>query len=154
MVAEYGDHRHDRIEREIEIAAPPETVWRIVSEPEHLARWFSDEAEVEALPGKQGLLVWHGHESARLVVERVEPPRLFSFRWVRRSGEEPVPGNSTLVEFRLTPSPGGTCLRVVESGFRELRRPPAEVAAYLAENTAGWARELEELRVYAESAAA
>lgn len=154
MVAYQEDQRPDRIEREIEIAASPETVWRVVSEPEHLAAWFSDEAEVEALPGKEGLLVWHGHESARLVVERVEPPRLFSFRWVRRSDEEPAPGNSTLVEFSLSPCPAGTRLRVVESGFRALRWPPAEVASYLSENSAGWSRELEELRAYVEGTGA
>jgi uncharacterized protein YndB with AHSA1/START domain len=154
MVASNEDPRPDRIEREIVIRAAPQTVWRVVTEPQHLAGWFSDEAEVVAMPGREGLLVWHGHESARLLVEQVEPPCLFSFRWVRRSDEEPTHGNSTLVELHLSPCADGTLLRVVESGFRALQWPAADVAAYRAENSAGWASELEELRAYVEGLAA
>jgi uncharacterized protein YndB with AHSA1/START domain len=32
----------DRIEREIAIAAPIERVWELVTEPEHVGRWFGD----------------------------------------------------------------------------------------------------------------
>jgi uncharacterized protein YndB with AHSA1/START domain len=35
----------DRISREVVIDAPPDVVWAIVTEPRHVARWFSDEAE-------------------------------------------------------------------------------------------------------------
>jgi uncharacterized protein YndB with AHSA1/START domain len=30
----------DRIEREVTIDAPPERVWELVTEAEHLGRWF------------------------------------------------------------------------------------------------------------------
>jgi len=36
-------------------------------------------------------------------VEIVDPPTRFSFRWNHPRGEEPVAGNSMLVEFMLTP---------------------------------------------------
>jgi uncharacterized protein YndB with AHSA1/START domain len=73
------------------------------------------------------------------VVERIEPPTLFSFRWhpyaidpeVDYSGEP-----TTLVEFRLEPIATGTRVTVTESGFEALparRRPDA-----LRMNERGW----------------
>ena len=41
----------DTIEREIVIAAPVERVWEIVTEPEHMGRWFGDVIG-ESLQGK------------------------------------------------------------------------------------------------------
>ena len=41
----------DAITREIEIDAPPDVVWAIVTEARHLAGWFSDEAEIDLRPG-------------------------------------------------------------------------------------------------------
>ncbi len=40
----------DSVEREILIEASPEVVWGVITEPEQIRRWFSDEAEVEARP--------------------------------------------------------------------------------------------------------
>jgi uncharacterized protein YndB with AHSA1/START domain len=33
----------DRIERDIVIAAPPEVVWEVVTEPEHVTQWFAED---------------------------------------------------------------------------------------------------------------
>ena len=51
----------DAIEREILIDAPPGVVWSIVTEAQHLAGWFSDEAEIDLHSGGRMLLTWHGH---------------------------------------------------------------------------------------------
>ena len=51
----------DTIEREILIDAPPRVVWSIVTEAEHLAGWFSDEAEIDLRSGGRMLLTWRGH---------------------------------------------------------------------------------------------
>jgi uncharacterized protein YndB with AHSA1/START domain len=139
----------DAISREIDIDAPPDVVWAIVTEDRHLAGWFSDEAEIDLRPGGAMLMTWHGHGAYRALVETVEPPVTFAFRWVLRDGEEPVPGGSTLVVMTLTPTDAGTQLRVVESGFSDLAWPEHERADYVDQNAKGWITELDELRAYA-----
>ena len=37
----------DRIEREIEIEAPVDVVWAVVTEPHHIASWFTDSATLD-----------------------------------------------------------------------------------------------------------
>ena len=49
------------ITREIDIDAPPDVVWAIVTEARHLAGWFSDEAEIDLRPGGAMVLTWRGH---------------------------------------------------------------------------------------------
>ena len=93
----------DRISREVVIDASPDEVWAIVTEPSHVARWFSDEAEIDLRPGGDMLLTWHGHGTYRGRVEAVDPPHSFAFRWLRREDNEPGDGTSTLVEFLLMP---------------------------------------------------
>lgn len=140
----------DRISREVVIDAPPGVVWAIVTEPRHVARWFSDEAEIDLRPGGAMLLTWHGHGSYAGRVEAVEQPHRFAFRWLRREGGgQPGEGTSTLVEFTLEPEGEGTRLRVIESGFQRLAWAAEEKARYADENAAGWIRELDELRDYA-----
>jgi uncharacterized protein YndB with AHSA1/START domain len=139
----------DRIEREIVVGAPIERVWRLVTEPEHLGRWFGETAELDLRPGGEGLLTWQGHPSARMRVVSIEPPRRFAFRWIRGGASPPVEGNETLVEFLLDAADGGTRVRVVEHGFPDLDRSPGERARYAEENTVGWGVELAELRSYA-----
>jgi uncharacterized protein YndB with AHSA1/START domain len=139
----------DAVTREIDIDAPPDVVWAIVTEARHLAGWFSDEAEIDLRPGGAMLLTWHGHGAYRARVETVEPPLTFAFRWVLRDGEEPVPGGSTLVVMTLTATGAGTRLRVAESGFSDLPWPEHERARYADQNASGWISELDELLAYA-----
>jgi uncharacterized protein YndB with AHSA1/START domain len=139
----------DTITREIGIDAPPEVVWAIVTEARHLAAWFSDEAEIDLRPGGAMTLTWHGHGTYRARVETVEPPHTFAFRWLRREGNEPVEGSSTVVVMTLIPERAGTRLRVVESGFSDLAWPESERARYADENAEGWIVELDQLRTYA-----
>jgi uncharacterized protein YndB with AHSA1/START domain len=144
----------ETITREIDIDAPPDVVWGIVTEARHLAGWFSDEAEIDLRAGGAMLLTWHGHGTYRAVVEAVEPPHTFAFRWVRREGVEPFAGSSTLVVMTLTPNRAGTRLQVVESGFSDLSWPEPDRARYAGENADGWIVELDELRAYAARATA
>jgi uncharacterized protein YndB with AHSA1/START domain len=139
----------DAISREIEIDAPPDVVWAIVTEARHLAGWFSDEAEIELRPGGAMVLTWRGHGTYRARIETVDPPATFAFRWVLRDGEEPMQDGSTLVVMTLTATDTGTRLRVVESGFSDLSWPEHERARYAGQNAGGWIRELDELRAYA-----
>jgi uncharacterized protein YndB with AHSA1/START domain len=147
----------DQIERETVINAPVERVWELITEAEHLGRWFGDAgAEIDLRPGGAMVLRWAGHGLSRGRVVAVEPPRRFSYRWAPfkdPSGEEPVEGNSTLVEFTLQPVGGATRLRVVESGFASLATSEQQRAQNVDSNTEGWERETGELREYAEKVA-
>ncbi len=127
------------IEREVLIEAPVEVVWRTITEPDQIGQWFADRVELVVEPGAHGYMGF-GDQGGPVVVEAVDPPTHFSFRWNYRHGEEPVAGNSILVEFTLT-SEGDerTRLRVVESGHELLGWPDAETARYAEEHNAGWA---------------
>jgi uncharacterized protein YndB with AHSA1/START domain len=139
----------ERIEREILIEAPIDVVWTVLTDPEHVAGWFSDSAEIDLRPGGEAIFDWPEHGGpARAWVEQVEPPHTFAFRWVRSVGEEQRRDNSTLVHFTLAAEGDHTRLRVVESGFRELDWSEDKKASYAEENTQGWPLELDELREY------
>lgn len=140
----------DRIEREIFISAPQNAVWAVLTEPGHVARWFGDSAEVDLQPGGKMVFGWTEYGNHHAVVERVEPPSFFSYRWGHGAEVMPTAGNSTLVEFTLTPAESGTTLRVVETGFAGLDGSDQERATAVRENTEGWASELAELQQYAE----
>jgi uncharacterized protein YndB with AHSA1/START domain len=147
----------EQIEHETVIAAPVERVWALLTEAEHLARWFGDAgAELDLRPGGALSLSWEQHGTVRGRVVDVEAPRRFSYRWaVLREpyGSEPVEGNSTLVEFTLAAEGDGTRLRVVESGFDKLFADPAKQDERAEDNRKGWGIELGELRDYAERVA-
>ena len=84
--------------------------------------------------------------AAPVVVEVVDPPTRFSFRWNYPRGEEPVAGNSMLVEFTLTPEGDErTRLRVVESGHELRAWPDAEKQRYADEHQSGWVEYLDSL---------
>ncbi len=145
----------DRIEREILINAPIEKVWSVLSEAEHMVRGDPDaDAEVDLRPGGAIVLRWAEYGTFLFRIERVEPPTFISFRWARPTDAEPRPGNSTLVEFTLTPEGSGTRLRVVESGFRDLDQPDEDKIAYADGNAEGWTGQLAEIGAYAEQLAA
>ena len=114
------------IEREILIEAPVETVWRTITEPDQIILWFADRVELVAEPGAHGSMHF-GDQGGPVVVEIVDPPTRFSFRWNHPADEEPVAGNSMLVEFTLTPlGDERTRLRVTESDHESRDWPDAE----------------------------
>jgi uncharacterized protein YndB with AHSA1/START domain len=143
----------DSIEREVVIDAPLDRVWKLVTEAEHLGRWFGDAgAEVDLRPGGAMELRWAEHGSSRGRVEAVEPPRRFAFRWAPfkdPGGANPTDGNSTRVEFTLIEEGAATRLRVVESGFEALATSEEQRRANVDGNTEGWRIELGELQDYA-----
>src|ERR1700728_3333353 len=85
------------IDREVLIEAPVEVVWRTITEPDQVTQWFADRMELVVEPGAHGYMGF-GDQGGPVVVEVVEPPTRFSFRWNHPDGAEPVEGNSMLVE--------------------------------------------------------
>jgi len=94
-------------------------------------------------------LSWEEHGTVRASVERVERPRLFSYRWANARDVDPVEGHSTLVEFLLTAEGAGTRVRVVESGFAGLDTSDDDRRRQIEDNTEGWATQLRNLSEHA-----
>ncbi|MFI5930544.1 SRPBCC domain-containing protein [Actinoplanes sp. NPDC051494] len=147
---EYGS-----IERELFVEAAPETVFGVVSSPEHLRRWWPDEAEFPVVAGGAGRIgfgdMTRDGKWVQFTVVDAVPSRLFSFRWAYTEGETAAADNSFLVVFEMEPSAGGTVLRMTETGFRERGWDQARVAAEHADHVNGWDHFLPRLPVYAVS---
>lgn len=144
----------DRIEKQILLRAPQERVWRAISEAEQFGSWFGmrlsgpfaagarltghitpTTVDAEVAKAQEP----HAGMAFDFLVERIEPMRLFSFRWhpyaVDRSvdySKEPT----TLVEFVLEPQSGGTLLTITESGFDRI--PLERRAQAFKANEGGW----------------
>ncbi len=137
------------IDREILIEAPVQVVWRTITEPDQVTQWFADRVELVVEPGAHGYMAF-GDQGGPVVVETVDPPVRFSFRWNHPRGEEPAVGNSMLVEFTLTPEGDErTRLRVVESGHELRDWPEAEQQRYADEHRDGWVEYLDRLALLA-----
>jgi uncharacterized protein YndB with AHSA1/START domain len=139
------------IEQEILIDAPVDVVWRAVTEPEQVSRWFADEVDLAAEAGYEGSLTFDNKATnhslnVQVMVQAVEPARSFSYRWQHPQGADAVEGNSTLVEFTLTPEGAGTRLRVVESGLEHMNWSQEQQNTFIAEHTHGWLTYLAQLR--------
>jgi uncharacterized protein YndB with AHSA1/START domain len=139
----------DRIERTVELAHPPSTVWAALTTAEGLGAWFGDEATIDLRPGGVARMRWTGGFSVDMRVERVEEPTVFGFTW-QIYGLPADDPRRTYVEFTLEPVGGGTRLLVVESGFAQL--PEDAYRKAYDGNTQGWASELSELVDYLDAA--
>jgi uncharacterized protein YndB with AHSA1/START domain len=114
------------VERELTIAASPETVWMFLVDPEKATRWMGSSATLEATPGGEYRVdVIGGHIASGEFVEVDRPRRLVhTFGWEPEGGQDnPVPPGSSTIEIELVPSGDGTTLR-----FRHYGLPSAEAA--------------------------
>jgi uncharacterized protein YndB with AHSA1/START domain len=105
------------IERELLIAASPETVWEFLVDPVKAGTWMGQQFWSEPRAG--GLYrveVIPGHIARGEYLE-VDPPRRLVHTW-GWEGENSVTAGSTTVEYELTPEGDGTRLRFVHSGLR------------------------------------
>ena len=135
----------DRIERSILIDAPRGRVWGALTDAEEFGTWFGADLKGQTFaPGERarGKITFKGYEHLYfdVVVDRIEPQNLMSYRWhpyahdpkVDYTKEEP-----TLVTFTLKDAPGNhTLLTVVETGFDRL--PPERRMETFRMNTLGW----------------
>lgn len=102
------------VQREIAIAASPETVWDFLVDPEKMVLWMGQKAWLE--PHAGGLYrceVIPGHTARGEVVE-LDPPRRLVHTWGWEhadEGPDSVPPGSSTIEIELVPDGEGTILR-------------------------------------------
>lgn len=104
---------------EREIPHPPEKVWRALTQPHLIAEWLAKmdfkpimghrfNVQIEPQPGRSFVFDCE--------VIAVEPHKVLSYEW-NSTGDGADNGLRSAVTFRLTPIPGGTRLRLEQSGF-------------------------------------
>jgi len=127
-------------EREVAIAASPETVWQFLVDPEKAVLWMGLEASLDPRPGgRYRITVLSGAVATGEFVE-VDPPRRLIYTWGWETSDS-VPPGSTIVQFDLAPAAGGTLLRLTH------RRLPDATAA--ASHAHGWTHYLARLAIAA-----
>lgn len=167
----------DRIEKRIALRAPVSRVWRAIADAREFGLWFGITLEGSFEPGKRirGTFRMTLNEAAVLqhqeslglrpsklrlpeanavfcTVERMEPERYFSFRWIPYgidADADPDNEPTTLVEFLLDPAAEGTLLTIVESGFD--RVPDHRRQRAFRMNEGGWAAQASNLTNYVQS---
>jgi uncharacterized protein YndB with AHSA1/START domain len=122
-------------------------VWQALADASEFGTWFRVALEGAFTAGTtcRGKLTYPGYEhlAVEIQVERLEAGTCFAFRWhpyavdpqVDYASEQP-----TLVEFHLEEAPGGTRVRLVESGFDGI--PEGRRAEAYRMNTGGWVEQL------------
>ena len=143
----------DRIQKSIVLRAPRARVWRALTTPDEFGRWFGARLAGDFAPGARvtGQMTTPGHEhfTFEIVVEKVQPEGLFSFRWHPYAVDPAVDYASepmTLVELRLAEVADGTQLTVTESGFDRI--PLARRTEAFRMNEQGWAGQLQNIQGY------
>ena len=144
----------DRIEKSIVLRATRARVWRALTDPTEFGDWFGMRFDDPFVPGQRVRTTVVGtkadpevakmqetHAGLRfdIFIERVEPQRLFSFRWHPGAVDPKIDYSkepTTLVEFTLEEIAEGIRLTVSESGFDRI--PVARRADAFTQNEQGW----------------
>lgn len=158
------DTGRDCIEKTILLRAPRDRVWRALSDSKQFGSWFGvafdgpfvagERATGRIVPTKVDPEVAKAQEpysgmAFELTVDRIEPMRLFSFRWHPFAIEPGVDYSrepTTLVVFELAEVPGGTKLDLTESGFEGI--PLERRANAFTSNEQGWAAQMTLIEKY------
>jgi len=142
----------DRIERKVLIKATRTRVWRAVSDAAEFGSWFGVDFKGKSfVAGKhvQGKITYPGYEHLTMdvLIERVVPERLLSWRWHPAAIDPAVDYSkepTTLVVFELEEVEGGVTLSVVESGLDEI--PLDRRASVFRLNSSGWDQQMENVK--------
>jgi uncharacterized protein YndB with AHSA1/START domain len=154
----------DRIEKRIVLRATHARVWRALTDSKEFGSWFGMKFDAPFSPGAnlRGTIMptTVDAEIAKqqkaveglpfdIVVERIEPERLFSFRWHPYAVDRGVDYSAeptTLIVFELADAPEGVVLTVTESGFDRI--PLARRAKAFAANDGGWGIQVKMIEKY------
>jgi uncharacterized protein YndB with AHSA1/START domain len=156
----------DRIEKKILLKAPIARVWSAISDSKQFGTWFGvafdgpfvagQKLEGRIVPTKvdpEVAAMQKDYEGMPfdVIVDRIEPERLFSFRWHPYAAEKDHDYSKeerTLVTFELEAVEGGTLLRVTESGFDKV--PLERRAKAFTMNEGGWEAQTRLVQKYVE----
>ena len=140
----------DRIEKQIEIAAPVSRVWRALTDYREFGAWFRVNLEAPFTVGEEarGMITWPGYEHLpwRAVIQQIDPEQYFAFTWHPYAIDPNVDYRSeppTLVEFRLEAREGGTVLFLTESGFDAI--PQGRRFEAFRMNERGWTEQMKNI---------
>ena len=126
------------VERQIEIAARPETVWEFLTDPEKAVRWMGTAASFDPRPGGHYRVEVIPGETAIGEFVELDPPRRLVHTWGwMPGGMSKVAAGTSTVEIELVPNGDGTTLHFRHSGL------PDEDAAQ--SHAHGWEHYLERL---------
>ena len=147
---------NDAIVTEIQIAAPPDRVFKALTDPKALMRWFNSPEcpvkswEMDARPGGR---YRYSTEKGTIVVNNVsefechgeileiDPPRLLVYTWIANWQDDK--SRRTIVRWELMPETAGTRVKVTHSGLAE-----EDIARK--DYSGGWPGVLENLKTFAE----
>jgi uncharacterized protein YndB with AHSA1/START domain len=105
---------------EREMPHPPEKVWRALTQGALIEAWLMKN-DFQPIVGHtfnfraDPMPQWNGVTDCEVLI--VEPYERLSYSW-NASGDEAADGLKTVVTWTLTPSKGGTLVRMEQSGFR------------------------------------
>ena len=142
----------DRIERNVLINAPRARVWRALADAGEFGDWFGVNFKGKTFVAGQhiqGKITYPGYEHLNMdvLVERIEPEQLLSWRWHPAAIDPKVDYSqepTSLVVFELKEVAGGTLLTVVESVLDNI--PLARRADVLRMNSSGWDQQMENIK--------
>lgn len=152
----------DRIEKRMELRAPVSRVWRALTDYREFGEWFRVKLDGPFVQGQvsRGSMTYPGYEHVKweAMVERMEPERVFAFRWPHpksfdrdKYSSDHSKDPTTLVEFRLEPTKKGTLLVLTESGFDQL---PGDLRLEaFRRNEEGWTEQMKNIEAYVAKAA-
>ena len=146
----------DAVVSEIQISAPPERVFKAISDAGELKQWFtSPECPVKfwKMEARVGGEYSYATEKGSIVVNGIsefechgqilecDPPRLLVYTWIGNWHDDP--GSRTVVRWELAAKGTGTHVRVTHSGLSNL---PVARKDY----TGGWPGVVEQLKKFVE----
>ena len=128
----------------IELNAPPERVWKALTDAAELVRWFPLEARVEPGEGGSVYMSWKNEYAGTSDILAWEPDERLAISW-SWSDDPDVPPQVT--EYRIAGRGGRTVLNVVTSGFPD----DPSWDAFVEGTNRGWVFELQSLKQYLEA---
>ena len=148
----------DRIERKIVIKATRARVWRALTHIDEFNSWFGVRLKGREFAAGElftGNVTHPGydHLTMEVTIQRCEPEKLLSWRWHPNAVDPHKDYSSeptSLVEFRLEDTVGGTLLTVVESGFDQI--PPERRLSAFRGNSEGWDIQIQNINKYVSAA--
>lgn len=114
----------DTVSREITIAAPPETVFGFLTDPDRMVQWMGRSITAEARVGGEVVVDMNGFDIAHGKFVEVTPYTRVAYTWGWASLDpDGLKPGASLVEYTLEPRGGGTLLKMVHSGLTALTAP-------------------------------